>query len=132
MIMLAAIGTVVAQQRKEPVKKTTVSAEEHLCFEGVPIDGSTESFINALAKKGIKAKKFKSSDYFYYKGKKMSIVLNSEYEYYDSIYSVRTLYPFKRTESEDKKANAFIKNLQRKIEQQYNCKKKIISFLFGR
>lgn len=127
--LLAAIGTVAAQQqRKQPVKKVTVSAEEHLCFEGVPINGSTESFIKALAKKGIKAKKFKDSDYFYYKGKKMSIILNSEYEYYDSIYSVRTLYPFKRTESEDKKANAFIKNLQRKIEQQYNCKKNSYHF----
>ena len=127
--LLAAIGTVAAQQqRKQPVKKTTVSAEEHLCFEGVPIDGSTEDFIKALAKKGIKAKKFKDSDYFYNKGKKMSIILNSEYEYYDSIYSVRTLYPFKRTESEDKKANAFIKNLQRKIEQQYNCKKNSYHF----
>ena len=38
VIMFAAIGTVVAQQRKEPVKKTTVSAKEQLCFEDVSID----------------------------------------------------------------------------------------------
>ena len=68
VIMFAAIGTVVAQQRKQPVKKTTVSAEEHLCFEGVPIDGTTEYFIKALAKKGIKALKDKETYDFVYKG----------------------------------------------------------------
>ena len=54
VIMFAAIGTVVAQQRKEPVKKTTVSTEEHLCFEGVPINGDVNSFVKKLAAKGIK------------------------------------------------------------------------------
>ena len=71
--MLAAIGTVVAQQRKQPVKKTTISTEEHLCFEGVPIDGSTESFIKALDRKGIKALKDKETDIFVYKGKRCKI-----------------------------------------------------------
>ena len=52
--MFAAIGTVVAQQRKQPVKKTTVSTEEHLCFEGVPIDGDVASFVKKLSAKGIK------------------------------------------------------------------------------
>ena len=52
--MLAAIGTMEAQQRKQPVKKTTVSAEEHLCFEGVPIDGDVASFVKKLTAKGIK------------------------------------------------------------------------------
>ena len=54
VIMLAAIGTMEAQQRKQPVKKTTVSAEEHLCFEGVPIDGDVASFVKKLSAKGIK------------------------------------------------------------------------------
>ena len=75
--MLAAIGTMEAQQRKQPVKKTIVSTEEHLCFEGVPINGSTESFIKALAKKGIKALKDKETDIFVYKGKRCKTLLNS-------------------------------------------------------
>ena len=74
--MLASIGTVVAQQRKQPVKKTTVSTEEHLCFDGVPIDGTTESFIKALAKKGIKALKDKETYDFVYKGKRFKTRLN--------------------------------------------------------
>ena len=63
VIMFAAIGTVVAQQqRKQTVKNTTVSAEEHLCFEGVPIDGDVNSFVKKLAAKGIKVSTVKGKN----------------------------------------------------------------------
>ena len=77
VIMFAAIGTVVAQQRKQPVKKTTVSTEEHLCFEGVPINGNKASFDNKLKTKGIRVLKDDDWDNFcLYKKRKARIRTN--------------------------------------------------------
>ncbi len=119
VIMLAAIGTVEAQQRKQAVKKATVSAEEHLCFEGVPIDGSTESFINALAKKGIKALKDKETDIFVYKGKRCKTLLNSG-SGSDNAFSIIVYYQFKGNEYN--KANLFLKDIIKNIKLRYKCK----------
>ena len=117
--MLAAIGTVVAQQRKQPVKKTTVSTEEHLCFEGVPIDGSTESFIKALAKKGIKALKDKETYDFVYKGKRCKTLLNSG-SGSNNAFSIIVYYQFKGNEYN--KANLFLKDIIKNIKLKYKCK----------
>ena len=118
-IMLASIGTVVAQQRKQPVKKTTVSTEEHLCFDGVPIDGSTESFIKALAKKGIKALKDKETYDFVYKGKRCKTLLNSG-SGSDNAFSIIVYYQFKGNEYN--KANLFLKDIIKNIKLKYKCK----------
>ena len=117
--MLASIGTVVAQQRKQPVKKTTVSTEEHLCFEGVPIDGSTESFIKALAKKGIKALKDKETYDFVYKGKRCKTLLNSG-SGSNNAFSIIVYYQFKGNEYN--KANLFLKDIIKNIKLKYKCK----------
>ena len=117
--MLAAIGTMEAQQRKQPIKKTTVSAEEHLCFEGVPIDGSTEDFIKALAKKGIKALKAKETDIFMYKGKRCKTLLNSG-SGSDNAFSIIVYYQFKGNEYN--KANLFLKDIIKNIKLKYKCK----------
>ena len=117
--MLAAIGTMEAQQRKQPIKKTTVSAEEHLCFEGVPIDGSTESFIKALAKKGIKALKDKETYDFVYKGKRCKTLLNSG-SGSDNAFSIIVYYQFKGNEYN--KANLFLKDIIKNIKLRYKCK----------
>ena len=117
--MFAAIGTVVAQQRKRPVKKTAVSAEEHLCFEGVPIDGSTEDFIKALAKRGIKALKTKETDIFIYKGKRCKTLLNSG-SGSDNAFSIIVYYQFKGNEYN--KANLFLKDIIKNIKLKYKCK----------
>ena len=117
--MFAAIGTVVAQQRKQPVKKTTVSTEEHLCFEGVPIDGSTESFIKALAKKGIKALKDKETYDFVYKGKRCKTLLNSG-SGSNNAFSIIVYYQFKGNEYN--KANLFLKDIIKNIKLKYKCK----------
>ena len=119
VIMLAAIGTVVAQQRKQPVKKTTVSTEEHLCFEGVPIDGTTESFIKALAKKGIKALKDKETYDFVYKGKRCKTLLNSG-SGSNNAFSIKVYYQFKGNEYN--KANLFLKDIIKNIKLKYKCK----------
>ena len=117
--MLAAIGTVMAQQRKKTVKKTTVSAEEHLCFEGVPINGSTESFIKALAKKGIKALKDKETYDFVYKGKRCKTLLNSG-SGSNNAFSIIVYYQFKGNEYN--KANLFLKDIIKNIKLKYKCK----------
>ena len=117
--MFAAIGTVVAQQRKQPVKKTTVSTEEHLCFEGVPIDGTTESFIKALAKKGIKALKDKETYDFVYKGKRCKTLLNSG-SGSNNAFSIIVYYQFKGDEYN--KANLFLKDIIKNIKLKYKCK----------
>lgn len=117
--MFAAIGTVVAQQRKQPIKKTTVSAEEHLCFEGVPINGSTEDFIKALAKKGIKALKAKETDIFMYKGKRCKTLLNSG-SGSDNAFSIIVYYQFKGNEYN--KANLFLKDIIKNTKLKYKCK----------
>ena len=119
VIMFAAIGTVVAQQRKQPVKKTTVSAEEHLCFEGVPIDGTTEYFIKALAKKGIKALKDKETYDFVYKGKRCKTLLNSGCSS-DNAFSIIIFYQFKGNEYN--KAKLFLKDIIKNIKLKYKCK----------
>ena len=119
VIMFAAIGTVVAQQRKRPVKKTAVSAEEHLCFEGVPIDGSTEDFIKALAKRGIKALKTKETDIFIYKGKRCKTLLNSG-SGSNNAFSIIVYYQFKGNEYN--KANLFLKDIIKNIKLKYKCK----------
>ena len=119
VIMFAAIGTVVAQQRKEPVKKTTVSAEEHLCFEGVPIDGTTESFIKALDRKGIKALKDKETYDFVYKGKRCKTLLNSG-SGSNNAFSIIVYYQFKGNEYN--KANLFLKDIIKNIKLKYKCK----------
>lgn len=117
--MLAAIGTVVAQQRKQPVKKTTVSTEEHLCFEGVPIDGSTEDFIKALDRKGIKALKDKETYDFVYKGKRCKTLLNSG-SGSNNAFSIIVYYQFKGNEYN--KANLFLKDIIKNIKLKYKCK----------
>ena len=117
--MLAAIGTMEAQQRKQPVKKTTVSTEEHLCFEGVPINGTTESFIKALAKKGIKALKDKETYDFVYKGKRCKTLLNSG-SGSNNAFSIIVYYQFKGNEYN--KANLFLKDIIKNIKLKYKCK----------
>ena len=117
--MLAAIGTMEAQQRKQAVKKTTVSTEEHLCFEGVPIDGSTESFIKALDRKGIKALKDKETYDFVYKGKRCKTLLNSG-SGSNNAFSIIVYYQFKGNEYN--KANLFLKDIIKNIKLKYKCK----------
>lgn len=125
VIMFAAIGTVVAQQRKQPVKKTTVSAEEHLCFEGVPIDGSTESFINALAKKGIKGLTGQEGHQeIMYKGRNSSIRL--EFDSNSRLYGV-TLTDYVMPESSEK-IDYYYDLVCRNIEKKYKYKKNYYNF----
>ena len=126
VIMFAAIGTVVAQQRKQPVKKTTVSAEEHLCFEGVPIDGSTESFINALAKKGIKGLTGQEGHQeIMYKGRNSSIRL--EFDSNSRLYGV-TLTDYVMPESSEK-IDYYYDLVCRNIEKKYKYKKTTTIFI---
>ena len=97
--MFAAIGTVVAQQRKQPVKKTTVSAEEHLCFEGVPINGNKASFDNKLKTKGIRVLKDDDWDNFcLYKKRKARIRTNYEKSNINTMCDCSVQYFFKRDE----------------------------------
>lgn len=127
-IMFMFAGMVSAQQRSKQASKKvdakkvaakTVSTEEHLCFEGVPIDGTTEDFIKTLAKKGIKGVTEKESDTFIYKGRKCKTLLNG-LKQSDFIYSVMICYYF--TVNEYNKADLFIKNAIKNIKLKYKCK----------
>ena len=119
--MFAAIGTVVAQQRKQPVKKTTVSAEEHLCFEGVPINGNKASFDNKLKTKGIRVLKDDDWDNFcLYKKRKARIRTNYEKSNINTMCDCSVEYFF-----EDNIPNNFLETVCKEIEDTYNCKKNI-------
>lgn len=80
--MLMFAGFVSAQQKKKvAVKKVaakTVSTEDHLCFMGVPIDGSMISFVNKLSAKGIKIPPTLDDHYIKINGEKAFIKLNNE------------------------------------------------------
>ena len=119
--LLAAIGTVAAQQqRKQPVKKVTVSAEEHLCFEGVPIDGDVSSFIKKLAAKGIKGlEREKGYQDIKYKGRNSSIRL--EFDSNGRIYKV-SLSDFIIPENVDKISYYYDLSC-RNIEKKYKYRK---------
>ena len=115
--MLAAIGTMVAQQRKQPVKKTTVSTEEHLCFEGVPIDGDVNSFVKKLATKGIKVSTVKGKNDIKFKGRNSTLELRFDSD--GGMYKV-CLYDYVIPENVDK--ISYYYNLScRNIEKKYKC-----------
>ena len=122
VIMFTAIGTVVAQQRKQPVKKTTVSTEEHLCFEGVPIDGDVASFVKKLTAKGIKVPPKE--------GKHSTLIngLKAQIEIYNNngLFQV-DLYTHYLPENSDK-IDYYYDLVCRNIEKKYKYKKNYYNF----
>lgn len=126
--MLMFAGFVSAQQKKKvAVKKVaakTVSTEEHLCFMGVPIDGSMISFVNNLSTKGIKMPATTGKHFIKINGKKAQIELSNE----NGLCMV-DLYTHYFPENSDKYNHYFNLTCQ-DIEKKYKYKKYYYRYIY--